>query len=306
VTRNQTYLRNPGYTDTYSTSGTCSYTISKTDSNICFIRLDFDTMVLAGPTTGSANKVNGNCEVDQQTITEGVSRRGVFIAPQYCGVGTGQHMYINAFEGLDVQATVDITIGSASAEGRKWNIRVSQIECDNSGRPPSTECLQYYTGDSGTFQSWNYDGSKVHYTTEGQNYGICIRREEGFCGIQYVQADEPLSFTWGFRGSGDGGKGGVSGPTAADPTFTSGCDDNYVAIPGASATGNGGDSVDRWCGGTFGAVSQTAQAGTNAVITYRKPFRVFIHRRDEGHNHDATRIRKGFKIDFRQLMCGTK
>ena len=30
--------------------------------------------------------------------------------------------------------------------------RVSQIECDNSGRPPSTECLQYYTGDSGTFQ----------------------------------------------------------------------------------------------------------------------------------------------------------
>ena len=25
--------------------------------------------------TGSANKVNGNCEVDQQTITEGVSRR---------------------------------------------------------------------------------------------------------------------------------------------------------------------------------------------------------------------------------------
>ena len=51
-------------------------------------------------------------------------------------------MYINAFEGLDVrikdpnprlqdekmifqqvQATIDITIGSASAEGRKWSIR---------------------------------------------------------------------------------------------------------------------------------------------------------------------------------------
>ena len=68
--------------------------------------------------------------------------RGVFLPPQYCGVGTGQHMYINAFEGLDVsikdpnprlqdekmifqqvQATIDITIGSASAEGRKWSIR---------------------------------------------------------------------------------------------------------------------------------------------------------------------------------------
>ena len=51
-------------------------------------------------------------------------------------------MFINAFEGLDVsikdlnprlqdekmifqqvQATIDITIGSASAEGRKWSIR---------------------------------------------------------------------------------------------------------------------------------------------------------------------------------------
>ena len=31
-------------------------------------------------------------------------------------------------------------------------VRVSQIECDNSGRPPSTECLQYHTGDQGTFQ----------------------------------------------------------------------------------------------------------------------------------------------------------
>ena len=68
--------------------------------------------------------------------------RGVFLPPQYCGVGTGQHMFINAFEGLDVsikdpnsrlqdekmifqqvQATIDITIGSASAEGRKWSIR---------------------------------------------------------------------------------------------------------------------------------------------------------------------------------------
>ena len=68
--------------------------------------------------------------------------RGVFLPPQYCGVGTGQHMYINAFEGLDVsikdpnprlqdekmifqqvQSTIDITIGSASAEGRKWSIR---------------------------------------------------------------------------------------------------------------------------------------------------------------------------------------
>ena len=29
------------------------------------------------------------------------------------------------------------------------------------------------------------------------------------------------------------------------------------------------DLINRWCGGAFGAVSQVAQAGTNAVTTYR-------------------------------------
>ena len=40
-------------------------------------------------------------------FSDRLSHRGVFIAPQYCGVGTGQHMYINAFEGLDVSKCVD-------------------------------------------------------------------------------------------------------------------------------------------------------------------------------------------------------
>ena len=35
-------------------------------------------------------------------VNDNISDRGVFVAPQFCGVGTGQHMYINAFEGLDV------------------------------------------------------------------------------------------------------------------------------------------------------------------------------------------------------------
>ena len=42
----------------------------------------------------------------------------------------------------------------------------------------------------------------------------------------------PSSFTWGFRGSGDGGKGGVSGPTNAAPTSTSGI--NWLRITNLS------------------------------------------------------------------------
>ena len=42
-------------------------------------------------------------------FSDRLSHRGVFIAPQYCGVGTGQHMYINAFEGLDVSKLKNVS-----------------------------------------------------------------------------------------------------------------------------------------------------------------------------------------------------
>ena len=42
-------------------------------------------------------------------FSDNLSHRGVFIAPQYCGVGTGQHMYINAFEGLDVSKLKNVS-----------------------------------------------------------------------------------------------------------------------------------------------------------------------------------------------------
>ena len=49
ITQNNTYLRNPGYPSTFTTptsATTCAYTISKLNSNICQIRLDFQSLVL--------------------------------------------------------------------------------------------------------------------------------------------------------------------------------------------------------------------------------------------------------------------
>ena len=51
----------------------------------------------------------------------------MFHPPVLCGIGTGQHMYLNAEEGTDLCATIDILIGAASTVGRTWNIRVSQV-----------------------------------------------------------------------------------------------------------------------------------------------------------------------------------
>lgn len=63
--------------------------------------------------------------------------------------------------------------------------------------PAPNGCLQYYTGTTGTINSFNYgtaantalSASLVTGTRQiaNLNYGICIRMEAGFCGIQYAQ-----------------------------------------------------------------------------------------------------------------------
>ena len=43
-----------------------------------------------------------------------------------CGLGQGQHMYLQAHPAQDVDATVTIVLGT-STSGRKWSIRVTQV-----------------------------------------------------------------------------------------------------------------------------------------------------------------------------------
>ena len=42
-------FRNPGYPATYSEAGDCEWKITKSQENICQIRLDFETMVIGDP-----------------------------------------------------------------------------------------------------------------------------------------------------------------------------------------------------------------------------------------------------------------
>ena len=61
-------------------------------------------------------------------------------------------------------------------------------------------CLQYYQGASGTIQSFNYK-SDVRSANQPNhlanlNYAICIRVENGYCGVRYSQiSTDPYSFT---------------------------------------------------------------------------------------------------------------
>ena len=48
------------------------------------------------------------------------------------------------------------------------------------------DCVQYFTGSSGEVKSFNFDGG---IQLRDIQYTICIRRELGFCGIQYIVQD---------------------------------------------------------------------------------------------------------------------
>lgn len=83
---------------------------------------------------------------------------------------------------------------------RRWNIRISQIECGSLSRAPAN-CLQYYTGASGSFQSFNYESTRPLSETlltpqtmnlpressyfNNMDYTICFRKEVGFCTQTY-------------------------------------------------------------------------------------------------------------------------
>ena len=96
------------------------------------------------------------------------------------------------------QITVIVDTSNTNATNRSWILKIWQYNCQSPNLAP-TGCLQYYTGASGQFQSFNY---KTTVNGDGPNhlaylnYAICFRDEHGFCGIKFSQAAGDIySFT---------------------------------------------------------------------------------------------------------------
>ncbi len=69
--------------------------------------------------------------------------------------------------------SITFSFGSASAT-RSFRVKVVYVECYSRTRAPA-DCVQYFTGASGSFQSYNFQGGTM---LENQNYAVCIRQEE--------------------------------------------------------------------------------------------------------------------------------
>ena len=294
-TTNNTYLDQA----TTKTAATCSYTLCPSSSDICQLRVDFESLVMASASTTTFTK--GNC-VDDNLV---ISSPGQPSPPMVCGTLTGQHMYLPASSSCH---TVTANIGATdTSTSRAWSIKVSQIECSNPLLPPSG-CLQYNTGTSGYFSSFGWTGSEDGATAStvahqnNQKYSVCFRREEGYCGMQYFT---PIT---GFAV-------GATAPVIASQNVFGdlACFDDYLRIPGiinspttlSTTTAYTTVVGDKICGlgWTKYGTNGVTDAASGTFVTFVKPFTVGVH--FDGSDELATAVESqvGFSILYNQKAC---
>lgn len=236
-------------------AGACRAKICKLNSNICQIRLDFNSFVITGPSTssltglgeyvggtegsgGKALAVASQCQTDTFSVTNQHS------FPIICGTNTGYHAY---FEAADECNSLDFQLGSAafgvtSVATRSWSIKITQLSCDFENLPP-IGCTQWYYGSTtSTVYSYNWDGD-LHLAN--QNQAICVRREAGYCKICWSQ-----SASTDFSVSGNAAKGLTTCCSYGDDGLKAGATMGWdcVMIPGAIKKSDSAQKPEKLCG----------------------------------------------------------
>ncbi|XP_077301760.1 uncharacterized protein LOC143922409 [Arctopsyche grandis] len=278
---NGTYFSNSGFPNSFNAGGRCALTVTRCNSDICQLRLEFLELSLAQPDG------TGACLNDFMTVTGGSSQ-----VPRICGENSGQHVYIN-FNG-DSPITISISTNTGVDFNRRWNIKLVQLGCSCPTLAPSG-CLMYYTGTSGTVRSFNYGtmqnavvtafGMQIIGTRElaNLNYGICIRMEAGFCSIQWAQTADIFSFTV----TGDVvGLGNLVGTPVAEVVGAA-CTTDFVVIANPV-----GFNADRFCG-----------AGFSTKTTFSKPFVLTVVTNANEGPAPPDVANRGFMLTFAQQAC---
>jgi len=313
ILRNQTYLFNPNFPSPYTVSGdeTCTWEITRINSDICQLRFDFDRFELGGPSYPGYNFYECDKDnTDYVTFNPAGNRANGIIL---CGYNPGQHVYIDMGGPTAEPATASMVMTfdatTQSEFERYYQIMVSQIECGTPYTPPRG-CDQYYFGNggAGVVQSYNYDQPLAKYVAKLKGYySVCIRQEEGMCVIGYTPPDvdvEPLGFS-------------VSGGTAFERARVgcfnpqpTGCGEEYVRIPQGTINTDGSGpyspdgtiSCDRYCGKRFCTTRNDCLRGDHQTIYSKsRPFNMFVE--FNAYGPIPTRELKGYKLNYFQLPC---
>eukprot|EP00094_Tigriopus_californicus_P006433 TCALIF_06195-PA protein Name:"Protein of unknown function" AED:0.07 eAED:0.07 QI:54/1/0.8/1/0.25/0.2/5/152/356 len=265
----------------------CEFNLEECSSNICFFRLDFDSLTL-----GSTLASNGDCSSD----TISFSSPSV---PLLCGSLSGQHIYLPASIVTDDSFSLNFGLSTASPLANAYQIQVKQIPCGQSFTPPFG-CNQFFFGQlTGQFESYNYMMG-TGYHLNNQNYDICIRTEEGICSIAYVAFPGIQGFAFGpdsFLGKMES----VNGVKE--------CTADYVLVPNSanafqtlcSVSGPGfvlTPTITRYCG--YYLACDAGSMTNLPIIANNTDFRVTVVTDDFD---STTNMMVGLQFAYQQLPC---
>lgn len=299
VAENNTYFSSSGRT----LGNACRYRVCKCSSDICQLRLDFETFILSEPVTATTGRfagatlhTRGQCNTD----VFGVTSPGYGSVPNICGTNTGYHMYVPASDACnDLVATYG---SSSTATTSSLSIKVSQIECESSRLPP-TGCLQYFTTETGTIESFNYQGPTPTHLAN-QDYASCVRQGRSQCAICYFS---PAPTAFGLGRSPANGVAANCGPSAG----IAGMIDHLIIAGGRCAPPTIATHIvaDLYCGGAeFECAATSTGAYTtdpqNTVCTNIKPFKIIFKSdgaEDATANNEGNDAQtEGFSLSFFQ------
>jgi hypothetical protein len=304
ISQNNTYIQNPGFpTALTTTTSAVTYTINKCSPNVCWIRLDFASFSINGPSS-SFEATGGKCDTDTLTITTTTSQR----VPIICGVNTGQHIYVDigavATDSITLMFALSNTITTLT-NSRSWDIAESQIECTNLNRPPSG-CLQYFTTDTGRIMTFNFNptaaAGAIFQHLAQQEYSVCIRRESGFCCVEYQVCADTIFAATAFTLD----QTVLAATTATD----NGCASDYIGIQASSGvcSANNVAFSGKYCGNML---NQIAAIALNIPICDCTPeFFVHVHTDNAAvaASEGAATVaapNRGVCLDYMQVPCTT-
>lgn len=298
INENCTYIQNPSFPSAYSSQTALTYTINKCSSDVCSVRLDFESFTIEGP--ADTIETGGGACMDsfQATGTSGIA------TPIICGMNTGQHIYVEmGNSGSTDTAMLAFTFNGASTS-RTWEIKATQIPCGANYRQPEG-CLQYHTELTGRFQTFNFADTTTPQHLANQNYGICIRQEDGYCCIKYSLCSDAMSYT--LSHSADTGDGAM---------LDTNCVEDYLQIPAVQATCDQGPGIlahTKMCGGVVAAngnnvpftLVDAGLVSLGSVCDCTAPFIAqIVTDATAGAGADPeTFVQRGICLEYKQIPC---
>jgi len=278
-------------TDT-TTSQSCTYSICPRTSTVSRIRLDLTEFSIAGPTAadtdGSANNAQGagsaigHCTADSFSVTG---------APVICGTNMGQHMIVDSDGSTCISAA--FSFGLSTTTSRAYTIKVTQFESTNEMGGPAG-CLQFFTGDTGTVNTFNWNDVATSTHLANQNYDVCVRAGIDKCIICWSPTTlgaiaTPVRGSFGISNGltaiaampVNGAGAGECGSTVTAGVVTD--SDDFILIPGGQTKAQAEDfttltvGFDKFCGRFLAPTPLTAAtAADSAICSTVLPFKLGV------------------------------